>query len=555
MRIKMDKRRQKILSVLILVIAVAILFCFAGEKRRTGVPEEEKTKTAGTAEGETDSAKEEHTGAGEEETETPVFGSGIVCERSLPEDVAAALKTGDTESLIGVTLGEKYNYDEFESIGGGRYRPKELVFEWTMWYLFDGPGHRFSGFYHDGGEEPFLGINFGETPASIFVKTFGEPDFCEQMETEKEAEYLKAGWYLDRALLMVESWNGYVSGIKYKAFDEVFAEGGYEEELSDFEERVAKKSKEEQAEIIYDWDFDENEKDVVYSSADGTDDCSVEEFAAYFCGEQNLNGREPDSIIYDGEGKKAAEGYIDDREGRFCFILYSGEKVCCAVRDLSAAKEPEYLIYTNDEDGNSVQETLYDIWGMRMAEVFLTYHEGIPFPFLTKAWNTRYEGYHDLCREYKTWFYEEDIEFGEEGEVVSVSNDHADTKSFFVFPCHVAYHGDGRVKKIEEEIPEDRFSEEFLEFRENYFGDIEFKYSKAGTLKKIEYSHSPDFYGTGDSAGHVDFDEQGRMVHNNFYVTSGVHDMFYFYRGEERRPWAVLDWCYDIWSVRVYQPF
>ncbi len=82
---------------------------------------------------------------------------------------------------------------------------------------------------------------------------------------------------------------------------------------------------------------------------------------------------------------------------------------------------------------------------------------------------------------------------------------------------------------------------------------MEFSYDD-GVLNKIDYHRSGELYGTTDQGGTIDFDEQGRMVHNYYYVTSGCHDEFYFYHGDERRPWAVLDWCYDIWSVTVYLP-
>ena len=40
-------------------------------------------------------------------------------------------------------------------------------------------------------------------------------------------------------------------------------------------------------------------------------------------------------------------------------------------------------------------------------------------------------------------------------------------------------------------------------------------------------------YGTWDQSGFINFDRQGRMVHNNYYVTHGDHSKFYFYHEEE----------------------
>lgn len=94
----------------------------------------------------------------------PVFGRGIESEKSLSEDVVLALKNGDTESLIGVALGEEFDYEVYKGIGRdmeGRdtYRPKEIVFDWRLKYYFEGEGHCFSGFSIANGENRFWGWN------------------------------------------------------------------------------------------------------------------------------------------------------------------------------------------------------------------------------------------------------------------------------------------------------------------------------------------------------------------------------------------------------------
>ena len=54
------------------------------------------------------------------EEDEPVFGRGIESEKSLSEDVLLALKNGDTKSLIGVALGEEFDYGVYKAIGYDR---------------------------------------------------------------------------------------------------------------------------------------------------------------------------------------------------------------------------------------------------------------------------------------------------------------------------------------------------------------------------------------------------------------------------------------------------
>lgn len=592
------ERKKRILSVFILLCFMTAVSCFSAGRSGEGMPDERAAagaETGGNGERMPDEgvAGAERTGkdavsasAGTEtdlreaderektdeeeaegdfaEEDEPVFGRGIESDKSLSEDVVLALKNGDTESLIGVALGEEFDYEVYKGIGPAEdrtYSQKEKVFDWRLDYFFEGEGHRFSGFSIEYPEEPFLGIKFGEDTASMFTDAFGEPDVCEKLigwgETEWDGRGLRGEWYFEKAVLAVEEYEGVVTGIEYQALGS--AADAVEKTKSDLELRMEKRSEYDMAEDVFEfYDWDTNERDLGYPGADHDSSAGSErEFVEDFLREQGFGGQSPDSTIYDENGEKFAEGYIDAKRGKFCFIIYKAyndRTVYCAARDAGREDERERLVYRCDEQENVTQETLYDVWGMRMAEASYNYHAGIPFPFIAKGWNLGYEGYDHLCRNQKTWFYEKDLESDKAGSVKAVSNDNTNIKSYFWYPCYFSYRPDGKLKEIQEEIPEDRFDEEFLDIREDYFGGMEFEYDENGILKKVDYHHSSYFYGTGDMGGTIDFDEQGRMVHSNYYITSGRHDNFYFYLEDEKRPWAVIDWCYGIWSVDVYTP-
>lgn len=580
----MEKRDwgRKTGAVLVLVIFVTALSCYAGGKLRREAAEKEGNSSAAcrleesepqTKEEETESkagdAESTEKEAGDEmpdsadtgikvteteakESEAVVFGRGIEGEETLAEDIVLALKNGDTEHLVGVSFGEEFDYDLYER-EGKECRRKDSPYDWYLKYLFDGKGHRFSGFYISPEGESFLGLKLGESPASVFIKAFGEPDACEKVDNAWDGGFLRACWYFDNAVLTVQEWKGYVETIEYNALGDI-ADGGGMEGKSDFELRMETKSDKEQVETICGFGFDEHEKDVFYPSEDDISGArDADEFVENYLEEQGFGAQMPDSVIYDEEGNKFAEAYRNSGMGRFVFVIYDGGRVCCAVRNLRGTAKSSHIVYSCDESGNTVQETLYDEWGMRASEASYRYHDGIPFPFITESWNLRDEGGWYFGREHKTWFYEDSVESIKSGKVKATGKaDEWNVKKYLEYPCFFTYRSDGKLERIQEEIPDDQFFEEELEDKERYLGHMDFSYDN-GILKKIDYHRYSEFYGTGDMGGTVDFDERGRMVHNHYYVTSGCHDEFYFYHEDEKRPWAVLDWCYDIWSVTVYR--
>lgn len=59
----------------------------------------------------------------------------------------------------------------------------------------------------------------------------------------------------------------------------------------------------------------------------------------------------------------------------------------------------------------------------------------------------------------------------------------------------------------------------------------------------MEYIRSPNRYGTFDSRGDIEYDEKGRMLSNEYYVTHGEHMDIYLYEEDSDMPWGVIRWC------------
>ena len=541
---------------LVLFVFMTIISCFAAGNSGKEKPDEEAVSS--------ETVTEKGNPLEEEKT---VFGRGVESGETLSEDVVWAFENGDTESLVGVAFGEEFDYDVYyyngHSSGNDTHQPKEPVFEWTMDYYFEGKGHRFSGFRNrEGEEEPFLGIRFGETPASIFVKAFGEPDVCKEVDNGWGKDTLSADWYFEKAVLTVVEKEGLIVELSYKALRDAADGSADAGKKSDYELRMENKSVNEIAEAAYGWGDKAEKTDVYYPlSMEDYSEGEVNAFIESYLQEQGFDGQSPDSVIYDREELRPAECrcYIDDKKDRFCFVFIEmvNERydIYGAVRDFREAAEGEHFVYECDEAGNTVRETQYDIWGMRQAEASYQYHDGIPFPFLTDKWNVR--SLNGLCREQKTWFYEEGAVSDKKGNITAVDNSEANSRCYFHgHPCSVVYRQDGKAESILGELSQDdlEYLEKYPEEGPSspYTGRIDFEYSKDGKLKKIDYGRSEWCFGSGDMSGYIDFDDQERMVHNRYYMTHGSHRIFYFYHGDERRPWAELEWWNGI-GIIVYR--
>lgn len=566
---KREGFRQRILSVFVILIFVIVLLCFS-EKNAEEIPDGENLVISETEAGsenailsEEESGKDDGKEAEKSRKEDIMSGSGIKSEKTLSEDVVRALKNGDIKFLTGIEFGEKFDYDRYSMHGNNEYYAKGALRTDRLYYFFDGKGHRFSGFsysYTDGCKS-FLGIE-ARDPVSILLEAFGGPDACEEWY-----EGLRADWYFEKAVLTLYESDAEIRKIEYKALGDA-ADGDGVEIKSDFEKRMEHKSEYEKAEVVYCWGIEAGEEDVCYELQEDEHDAEeIDGFVENYLREQGFGEKAPDSVSYDSEGQKLGEEYIDDEKGRYCFIMYGSGGITCAVRDADEAVETGYLMYSCNEEGEVIQETQYDAWGMRMAEASYKFYDGVPFPFLTEDWNlNEYDNgimtYH-LCRNQKTWFPEKNAWINDKGRVKTISeSDISDwkIKSYFNYFDTFQYRADGKLDVIQEEIPL-KYLEEPEGIRPDilerpYFGEMEFQYDRNGTLKKIDYFHSDWDYGTWDQSGYIDFDKRGRMVHNQYYVTHGYHSKFYFYHEEEERPQAVAGWCWGngFEDISVYRP-
>lgn len=78
---------------------------------------------------------------------------------------------------------------------------------------------------------------------------------------------------------------------------------------------------------------------------------------------------------------------------------------------------------------------------------------------------------------------------------------------------------------------------------------IDFTYHENGQLQKIDYRHTTYLFGTYSSKLKSYFDEQGRLMYEDVYVTHGSMDYYYIYNGNGETPkyCLLLDFMHGTW--------
>ena len=78
---------------------------------------------------------------------------------------------------------------------------------------------------------------------------------------------------------------------------------------------------------------------------------------------------------------------------------------------------------------------------------------------------------------------------------------------------------------------------------------IDFTYHENGQLQKIDYRHTTYLFGTYSSKLKSYFDDQGRLLYEDVYVTHGSMDYYYLYEGDGKTPkyCLLLDFMHSTW--------
>lgn len=261
----------------------------------------------------------------------------------------------------------------------------------------------------------------------------------------------------------------------------------------------------------------------------------------------------PDSVTYDN-GRPLVEHYSEEAKGKMSFIFYlygspSGIQVenadatqnaiICTTINSSDFQNIGYLSYTCDSQQRTSHESLLDTKKNLVAAIDYEYLSSLPFPFITKYEDTGNNtgiAADVLNINQKFWIYKEYTEFDNDGKWTAYTADLYNNNPGRDFTC--TYDTSGKLVKIADAANN----------KSDILNEINLTYQKNGLLRTVGYTRPDAVYGTADSFGKIHYDDQGRMIYRENYITHGTQYTFYLYDGEAKRPWLSIALDSEIWG-------
>lgn len=506
-----------------------------------------------------------------EKTETDTASVPAALEEDEVTRNLHLLQNGDTKPLVGLSFGDVLDYDGYKISGWSytesgtetRYRREDCAYG-DVDLIFGGKGNGFSGLKILWGGN-FCGIILGEDTMDTFTDVLGEPDTWEE-ESDSYETSRWAVWNFEDAVLSVRIKEGKVRAVKYLASGDIADAKETPETETDL--WIDRMSGNGAAEVVYKWSAcgtknPDNGYAMYLPYDDDYDMSKVDAFVQNYLQEQGINKETPDGVSYNQNGDLFVEYYVDKEKGQYCFIVHlwaeywldydNGisqyqDAVYCTTYTVHDDDKAGYVLREQNPVQNTNRERLYDRWGKRMIDVSYEYISQMPFPLITESWNFA-AGLSSipLIRNQKMWFYKEQAQFDTDGRFSSYigKNDAEYTGEYFPYACRTVYDTDGRLKAIQEELQEEDIEREWGWWDDSidYSGQIELAYYEDGTIKSVDYFRSSYTHGTTDSSGNIIYDQKGRMIYNDYYITHGDDASIYVYEEDADMPWCVLHWC------------
>lgn len=291
--------------------------------------------------------------------------------------------------------------------------------------------------------------------------------------------------------------------------------------------------------------------DVVCLDANVTKN-KKDEFIRYYLEERGMLKDKPDGVS-NYNGKSIVKYFTNKNDSKICFIVSTldmmpgYEGTFCMTLNMNDMKKVGYLDYSFDSKDHTYNERLYDIDWKQAATITYRYRPNVPFPLITKYKDMNQ--YRDtigdeLFRGQKFWLYDKIASFDKSGKWIGYAGDiYAPDEIKSQNVC--LYDKSGKLKKIECKLSnadvENNYSEESqAEYKGTDKTSIQLSYAKNGKIDTLEYSHNSMIYGTTGSSGEIKYDESGRMIYEDSYVTHGTTYNYYLYHGNEKKPWACI---------------
>jgi hypothetical protein len=265
--------------------------------------------------------------------------------------------------------------------------------------------------------------------------------------------------------------------------------------------------------------------------------------------EKDMYKENPDGEIHH-DNQKLGEYYINEEKGKISFILRMWNNdsehpkqvaISCSTVKMNDFKNVGYISYEYDENQNIVRENLFSNDNSLLANISYEYIPNIPFPIIIeyKVVEDNWSIKQLLNRNQKLWLNKDNIKFSKIGKIIGYKGDifyPNNNNDYLTFN----YNDKENIISIVG-MPTNEYSSEYE--KSGFISptvDIDFSYGENNILESFTYNRPTIIYGTSDSTGEVLYDDKGRIVFNDFYITHGSISCFYFYENDEKRPWASI---------------
>lgn len=267
--------------------------------------------------------------------------------------------------------------------------------------------------------------------------------------------------------------------------------------------------------------------------------------------ERGINKELPDDVI-SYNGKNIAEYYLDDKKRKICCIFHRFEYepedgIYCVTLNLDNMEKIGNVSFHSDQKKETFYESLYDADGKQVAQTTYRYIVNNPFPLITEyeAMNNDMKSYSDLLLRGQIFrIYEEMAEFDNYGKWLEYDGGIIQPENMNThYVCSYDKSGKldhiiGNISLTDLQMSCDK--ETLNEFTNTDESEIKLIYRENGMLDSVVYERAPELYGSFGSAGKIYYDEEGRMIYEETYQTSGAKYRFYLYNDGEREPWASI---------------
>lgn len=252
-----------------------------------------------------------------------------------------------------------------------------------------------------------------------------------------------------------------------------------------------------------------------------------------------------------------SEYYVDDINDRVIIILrtlssnsetYNPISISCISLNMNDFVKIGHIKAEINNQDDVTSESFYDVSDNLIGNIRYFKYSDFPFSIMTDL-NIETDGkdiaFDVLNRGQKLWLVEDLIEFNKNGQISTYSGDIFNTRNNRVLDnigekINFYYENNLLTKIVGDQLSDYLNNIEYSDYNNELRLNLDIKYSDHNIINKVKYQRSTLIYGTFDSNGVALYDDFGRLVYTDSYITHGRLYNYYLYSGDNKRPWLCV---------------